>query len=238
MSLPRGTSRGFAICDARDGAVVGEIVHFDDGSARVRIGGRNHYMVSAQAHRYVKRSGVEDRYLAIVTAHAGRGERRSEIRDAVVRSGDEINRVLAAGAHIIEGVASAGIRSDGVEWSGAVRSHAVQDDPRSRSRGPCARHRDARFVRKPVVVPMGERPAGAAGPPAYILNFPKSSGRRFSRYSFNWSADISLRRLGQGFRKGLPFLEQKRGEETFLGEDRRFESERTSCKPRSRSRRG
>src|SRR5450759_3562210 len=35
-----------------------------------------------------------------------------------------------------------------------------------------------------------------------------------------------VRWLGQRFRGSLPFLEQKRGEEIFLGKDRRFESER------------
>src|SRR5450759_2507813 len=131
VSLPCGTSRGFALCDARDGAVVGEIVHLDDRSERVRVGGRYYHVVPTQAHRDVTRSRVEDGYLPAVTAHPALRERQSEIRNAVVRSGDEINRVLASSARIVEGVAAARVRSNGVEWSSAVRAYAVQDDPRS-----------------------------------------------------------------------------------------------------------
>ena len=58
------------------------------------------------------------------------------------------------------------------------------------------------------------------------MNFPKSSGRRFSRYSFSCSADISSRRLRERLRRRLAFLEEQRREQALLREDRRLESQR------------
>jgi len=120
--------------DSRDRAVVGKIVDLHDRSARIGVGGRHHHVVPAQTHRDVSRRRIEHRYFAIIAAHPSFSERLSEIRDPVVRGRDKVNRVGTSGSRVLEGVVSSRIRSNGVEWPRAVRSNAVQDDPRTTHR--------------------------------------------------------------------------------------------------------
>src|ERR1700720_4731914 len=58
------------------------------------------------------------------------------------------------------------------------------------------------------------------------IELPKIFGSQVLEVLLQLISRHLVRRLGQRFRRGLPFLEQKRGEETLLREDRRFESER------------
>ena len=76
-------------------------------------------------------SRIEDGYVAVVAAHFSLRERRSKVGDPIVRCGDEIDCVFASGANVAEGIAAARIRSNGVEWPGAVWSDSVQNDPRA-----------------------------------------------------------------------------------------------------------
>src|SRR5919206_297221 len=87
--------------------------------------------MTAQTERDVARGSVEDCDLAIVTTDLSLGERRREIGDALVRGGDEVDRIVAAGAGVVESVPTTWIGSHRVQWSSVIGADAMQDNPRT-----------------------------------------------------------------------------------------------------------
>src|SRR5689334_12817685 len=90
--------------------------------------------MTSQAKRDVFGRSVEYSDLTIVTANLSFRERRREIRDAVVKRRHEIHGVGTAGARVVEGVAPARVRLNGVEWTSTVGPDAVQNDPGAANR--------------------------------------------------------------------------------------------------------
>src|SRR4051812_36889343 len=87
--------------------------------------------MSAQAEWNGRRCRVEHSDLAILAADSAFREGRREVGDAVVGRRNEIDSLVASSSLIPERIATPRIGFDGVEWTGTVRTDAMEYDPRT-----------------------------------------------------------------------------------------------------------